>query len=76
MTNSYNFAKGLEICFKYFTDETKIAVIEVSSISIFPLTYMTDSDYQNLKDLNWNCGWNNVEGVSFAEYFHLEYLDT
>ena len=73
----YDFTNGLVILQKYFTDKTKIYVIENSAISIEKLRIIVESDAHTLSMLGWDIQYaQGKDNSCLVEFRNIEYMDT
>lgn len=74
---SLDFVNGLEVLRKYFTDQTKIVVIERSTIVVEHLIRITTEDNVYLQRIGWGVSFAQGEqDHCLAEFSHLDYVDT
>jgi hypothetical protein len=60
-----NFLAGLTFCQSFFTDETKISIIE-NIVYVFNLKSMSSQDLEIFHALNWEFGKYNGNDLSYC----------
>lgn len=73
-----NFVKGLNILYKYRTEEFDICVVEIAALNVRGTKALSQEDLTALLAMGWNAG-NGTESSSdrsWAEYYKLKYVDT